>query len=153
MSTQAGQGTGRFNVPALIVALAILVSFGWLMYHLFQVAPTQEEALWNRSMTLFGSLEALAFTAAGYIFGKEVHREQAQKAEARADAKTTEAHAAGAAAAHALAKGESLKKAIEARHGSASRTDMSESVRGQSGLPDARGDLSELVTLAQSLFP
>ena len=106
---------------------------------MYQIAPTREEALWNRSLALFGSVEAIAFTAAGYLFGREVHREQAQNAEQRANEKTAEAAEAKMAAAEARAKGQSLRKAIEAKQ------PLTESL--------ANGPLTELATLAQSLFP
>jgi hypothetical protein len=145
----------QLSRPLTVVAIAILAGFALLLYHMYQVAPTREETLWNRSLVLFGSVEAIAFTAAGYLFGKEVHREQAQKAELRADEKTAEAGAARAAAAEAKAKGESLKKAIEAKQPSLSRGTMDESLqpRPGGGEPAADAALNELATLAQSLFP
>jgi cytochrome bd-type quinol oxidase subunit 1 len=145
----------QLSRPLTVVAIAILAGFALLLYHMYQVAPTREETLWNRSLVLFGSVEAIAFTAAGYLFGKEVHREQAQKAELRADEKTAEAGAARAAAAEAKAKGESLKKAIEAKQPSLSRGTMDESLqpRPGGGEPAADAALTELATLAQSLFP
>jgi hypothetical protein len=145
----------QLSRPLTVVAIAILAGFALLLYHMYQVAPTREETLWNRSLVLFGSVEAIAFTAAGYLFGKEVHREQAQKAEQRADEKTAEAGAARAAAAEAKAKGESLKKAIEAKQPSLSRGTMDESLqpRPGGGEPAADAALNELATLAQSLFP
>jgi hypothetical protein len=155
MGINAGQNAGGLSRPLMIISIAILSGFALLLYHMYQLAPTQEEALWNRSMTLFGSVEAIAFTAAGYLFGKEVHREQAQKAEQRAEQRTTEAAAAKAAAAEANAKGQSLRHAIEAKQPVTPGTPIDESVRGQTGEMDARahGHLSELATLAQSLFP
>jgi hypothetical protein len=146
---------GKLSRPLIVVAVTILIAFAVLLYHMYQIAPTQEEALWNRSMALFGSVEAIAFTAAGYLFGKEVHREQAQRAEQRAHDKTAEAHEANAAAAEAKAKGESLRKAIEAKRAATARGTMNESPRGQTGGTEtlATSDLQELAVLAQSLFP
>jgi cytochrome bd-type quinol oxidase subunit 1 len=145
----------QLSRPLTVVAIVILAGFAVLLYHMYQVAPTREETLWNRSLVLFGSVEAIAFTAAGYLFGKEVHREQAQKAEQRAEEKTAEAGAARAAAAEAKAKGESLKKAIEAKQPSLSRGTMDESLQPRAGGGDPAGGaaLNELATLAQSLFP
>src|SRR6185436_9111670 len=97
----ANTDTAKLSRPLTTVAIVILVGFALLLYHMYQIAPTKEEALWNRSLALFGSVEAIAFTAAGYLFGREVHREQAQKAEQRADAKTAEAAEAKMAAAEA----------------------------------------------------
>jgi hypothetical protein len=155
MSTNAPPDTAQLSRPLTVVAIVILAGFALLLYHMYQVAPTREETLWNRSLVLFGSVEAIAFTAAGYLFGKEVHREQAQQAERRADEKTAEAGAARAAAAEARAKGESLKKAIEAKQPSVSRGTINESLQhpGAGAESAAGGALNELATLAQSLFP
>lgn len=155
MSTNSGQDTGKLSRPLTVIAIVILVGFALLLYHMYQIAPTKEDTLWNRSLALFGSVEAIAFTAAGYLFGKEVHREQAQKAEKRADEKTAEAGQARTAAAEAKAKGESLRRAIEAKQGSTSHSSMNESLRGRTGETEAlvKSDLNELATLAQSLFP
>jgi len=155
MGIDASHNPGGLSRPLTVIAIAILSGFALLLYHMYQIAPTQEEALWNRSMTLFGSVEAIAFTAAGYLFGKEVHREQAQQAEKRAEEKTAEATAATAAAAEAKAKGQSLRRAIEAKQPMTAGTTINESVPGHTGDmdPRARGHLNELATLAQSLFP
>ena len=135
----ANTDTAKLSRPLTTVAIVILIGFALLLYHMYQIAPTKEEALWNRSLALFGSVEAIAFTAAGYLFGKEVHREQAQTAERRANEKTAEAVEAKVAAAEAQAKGLSLRRAIEAKQ------PLTESL--------ANGPLNELATLAQSLFP
>lgn len=155
MSTNTGQDVGKLSRPLVVIAIAILVGFAVLLYHMYQLAPTREEALWNRSLALFGSVEAIAFTAAGYLFGKEVHREQAQRAEQRAHETTVEAHEAKAAAAEAKAKGESLRKAIEAKRAATARNAINESPQGQTDETEtlATRDLKELAVLAQSLFP
>jgi hypothetical protein len=138
-----------------VIAVVILLGFAVLLYHMYQIAPTREEVVWNRSLALFGSVEAIAFTAAGYLFGREVHREQAQKAEERADATAVEAGQAQTAAAEAKAKGESLRRAIEAKQASAPRGNINESIRreGDDSEAVATGHLDELARLAQSLFP
>ena len=107
-------------------------------------------------MALYGAVEALAFTAAGFLFGKEVHREQAQNAEKRADAKTAEAQAANKDAAEATARGRDLRDAIRAKHSSIGKGATLESLDAETGRTAAdthQRHLAELVTLAQSLFP
>lgn len=52
------------------------------------------EPEWSRTIYLFGGVEAVAFTAFGYFFGKEVHRERAEKAEKKVDEATKEASSA-----------------------------------------------------------
>jgi hypothetical protein len=155
MRAPTGGEAGKLSRPLTVIAVAILVGFAVLLYHMYRIAPTREEVLWNRSLALFGSVEAIAFTAAGYLFGKEVHREQAQKAEERADATAAEAGQAQTAAAEARAKGESLRRAIEAKQASTPRASMNESIRRDTDDTEAlaTGHLDELARLAQSLFP
>jgi hypothetical protein len=55
--------------------------------HLFRWKPTFAEPsdlAWSRRMYVFSAVEAIAFAAVGWLFGKEVHREQAHAAEKRA---------------------------------------------------------------------
>ena len=59
------------------------------------------ENIWGRYTYLLGGLEAIVFTAVGWLFGREVNRKQAEQAE-----KATEE------AAQAKKKGEGLKQAI-----------------------------------------
>ncbi|HPW73569.1 MAG: hypothetical protein WAZ20_09565 [Methanothrix sp.] len=64
--------------------LGVIIIAAWLILVYFLLINRGEsELLWSRSMFVFGSVEAIAFAAAGYYFGKEVHRERADKAEAR----------------------------------------------------------------------
>jgi hypothetical protein len=51
---------------------------------MIHITPTADERHWTRATYLFGSVEAIAFAAAGFLFGREVHRQQAAKAEQRA---------------------------------------------------------------------
>jgi hypothetical protein len=67
-----------------IIAILLLVAYGIFMIYLLKVIETKEPT-WSRMMMLFTSLEALAFTAAGYIFGREVHKKRAEIAESDKD--------------------------------------------------------------------
>jgi len=71
------------NRAAILVGAFVLVVFIGFTFYLagnIAVAPDQ----WERLVYVFGGVEGLAFAAAGYFFGKEVHREQATLAENRA---------------------------------------------------------------------
>ena len=151
MGKHTGQASGELSTPLITVAVVILFFFAGLLIYMYRIAPTMEEALWNRALALFGSVEAIAFTAAGYLFGREVHREQAKKAENRADIKTLEAQQALALAAEEKHRGQGLAEAIKAKKSATSeRTDGS--LRGQ---PEgvASTHLDELATLAERLYP
>src|ERR1700761_9167059 len=84
----------KLSTPVAIVAVVILIAFVASIYFLFTQSATADERLWSRLVYLYGGIEALAFAAAGYLFGREVHRQQAENAEKRADQKAQEASAA-----------------------------------------------------------
>jgi hypothetical protein len=145
------------STPAMIVAIVVLVGFGGLLYYLFSISSAANETLWNRAIFLYGGVEALAFAAAGYLFGKEVHRQQAENAEKRADEKTKDVERETKKAATAEANGQSLAKAIAVKRGSAtsakSRLEGLGRSEGQAGDLLANGSLEELDQLARQLFP
>ncbi len=83
------------NGVAVWVAVLAVVALGvtaiWMFRHLGNTN-------WDRSVYVFGAIEALAFSGAGFLWGKEVHREAAQTAkddakDAKDDAKATKADA------------------------------------------------------------
>ena len=59
---------------ALIILIATLLS-----------NAAMNAAQWERYTYLLAGVETITFTAIGWLFGKEVHREQAQQAELRAN--------------------------------------------------------------------
>lgn len=147
--------TAKLSLPVAIIAVLILIGFAFLFYSMYVNAGTDQAQLWERRMALFGTVEALAFTAAGYLFGKEVHREQAAKAEQRADTKTAEAERAKTEAADANAKGRDLRSLIEAkRRTRAGGGPEHLRPRGEPrGDAPPQGDLAEIADFAERLFP
>jgi hypothetical protein len=112
------------------VALGGLAFFvAYLVRHL-----SLNDTEWNRAIYLFGSVEAVAFAAAGYLFGKEVHRQRAENAE---DEAKKLGHKAGIIKGEILAKKEARIKTLAAR---------------EAGAP-LETDLDELADLAERLFP
>jgi hypothetical protein len=67
-----------FVAAALIVAFVVLTVFmlSWAN------AP---DAVWKNRVFVFSSVEAIVFTAVGWIFGREVHRAQIESAREDAD--------------------------------------------------------------------
>lgn len=84
---------------AIIVLVGYAVTVG-VMYFLIGSGETQ----WTRAHLLLSGVEAIAFAAAGFLFGREVHRGQAAAAEARADANQKAAEGGRALAAMVRAK-------------------------------------------------
>jgi hypothetical protein len=55
---------------AITVAILVLIGFSALLYYLFRISSSADERLWNRAIFLYGAVEALAFAATGFLFGK-----------------------------------------------------------------------------------
>lgn len=104
----------------LAVALTVLVVFMVIAVTLVINPGDANDGKWERRVYVFGSLEAIVFTAVGWIFGREVHRESAQQARddaasAKDDAKTAqqEAKSKTEEAAKAETKGARLAAAVQ----------------------------------------
>jgi hypothetical protein len=77
--------SSALNGPALWVATgALVVWLGFTIYLLFRA--DSEEVIWARLAWVFGSVEAVAFAAAGALFAHSVQRDRVDKAESRAAA-------------------------------------------------------------------
>ncbi|SRR6266487_153112 len=74
-----------------IVATLLLVAFAVLTVFMLSWANAKPP-VWQNRIYVFSSVEAIVFTAVGWIFGREVHRAEAESAqqqagEAKVDAK------------------------------------------------------------------
>jgi len=81
------------DVLAVIVGAVAIIAFGLFAYYLLQNVAA-EPLQWERMVFVFGGVEAIAFSAVGYFFGREVHRERADRAESRVDEAQGRARAA-----------------------------------------------------------
>ncbi len=126
---------------ALGVALVVLVAFGAFVWYMIGRVEA-DDVTWARLGWLFGSVEAIAFGAAGVLFGSSVQRDRAEKAE-----KVAEAHRGDAIKGRVLAD---RVKAGEPR--SPGRVEVVE--RGGAGDGgERRSRLAELERLAWDPFP
>jgi hypothetical protein len=98
-----GGNNGVSPVLLFIVAIVLILAYLVVLFILFRGADDEgaSETVWGRYTFLLGGLEAIVFTAVGWLFGREVNRKQAEQAEQ-----------ATKEAADAKAKGEGLKQAI-----------------------------------------
>ncbi len=76
--------TGRLAGSALIAAIATLVALGIFTAYMIGQADVGNEVTWTRLAWLFTSVEAIAFAAAGALFGAKVYRDRAENAESEA---------------------------------------------------------------------
>ena len=78
---------------ALIFAAVVLLLYLVLVLLAFDKTGEASEQ-WARRLVLLGGIEALAFGAAGWLFGKEVSRQTIEQADARAEEAKASASAA-----------------------------------------------------------
>jgi flagellar basal body-associated protein FliL len=124
---------------AVVVLAAFVVLIAYMMLHL-----QADETTWTRALYLYGGVEAIAFAAAGFLFGKEVSREQVNKAEnqaesARQDSRQAQQQAIDAQqkAATAEAKTRHIVAAVQAQ--AAGQTQQSKAF-GMLGVPKEQTD-------------
>jgi hypothetical protein len=105
--------TGAALVAALVVLAAWLCLLVWLVFH----AGTQETE-WNRMLVILSSLEAVAFAAAGALFGTAVQRQRvkdAQSATEQAEGRADMAQRRADANSEDAADGRALATAVKMR--------------------------------------
>ena len=139
---------GARDILVLAVAVAVLVLFGLLSVYLL-LERDMPEPEWTRAVFVVAGIEALAYAAAGFLFGREVHRQWAERAEsraARAEARAVEAETrtleAEKRGAEAAACGRSLAAAVHAK-----------ASRARQGTAATPADLLELDDLATRSYP
>src|SRR5438552_4915791 len=86
------EAASRWN-RQFIVTIALLVGFAALVVAMVAMADGDEK-IWQRRVYVFGAVEAIVFTAIGWLFGREVHRATAESAREDADTAKKDADAA-----------------------------------------------------------
>jgi len=108
------------------------------------------DVTWTRAVYVAGGVEAIAFAAAGYLFGKEVHREQAEQANTRANDAQRERATEQTRADTATTNGRALRAQIGLKGQKATQTYGG---LGPQAATVSTADLAELQQLADKLFP
>lgn len=62
------------------IVVAVLIGYGFFVKYLLTCVEV-DEPYWSRMILLFSSIEAIAFGALGYVFGKEITKKIAKTAE------------------------------------------------------------------------
>lgn len=122
----AGDAIGWAAFGVAVVALGV---FGGVVAYMYTLLKADEQ-VWMRASYLFGSIEAVAFGAAGCVFGIKIQRERVEKAEQREREISDKA-----------VKGVTLAKAVKSAGALSANT---------AGAPDP---LQQLKAQAQILFP
>jgi hypothetical protein len=81
--------TGLSGAPMVVAIVAVLIWVAFVVVML--LASDSGDMTWTRLTFLFASVEAIAFAAAGALFGVSVQRERVKTAEEKADVHAREA--------------------------------------------------------------
>jgi hypothetical protein len=154
------------TIVLLALAVVILIAFVILAISLLHHATRDSQTTWERRVYIFSAVEAIAFTAVGWLFGREVNAgaaKTAQTATATARAKTAEAageKAKGAALASAILSANDTASAPGAAAGSAPSPPSppppgpgAQALGVPAHAPPVTEHLASLTRLARNLYP
>lgn len=154
------------------IAISVLIGYVLFIKHLLDDIGAEDES-WKRMMLIFSSVEAIVFAAVGFLFGREVNKKVAEKAEknekeakadtqdAKQDAKSSQQRADVAVGKAADAKNESLAErakglnlaaTVKAYHGNAASV-IGANVQGVRGNNDGVPAINPLLAKVQELYP
>jgi hypothetical protein len=135
------RAAGRLSGLGLAAALLVLAGFAGFVLYMIQQAGA-DEVRWARLGWLFASVEAIAFGAAGALFGASIQRQRAERAED--EARTNVA---------AAANGRALAAAVVADDPTATGGAARLETLGPADRSGAAFVAAEHARLARSLFP
>jgi len=156
----ASQGDS-LGLPKFATAILIFLAYLIFIAYMLHESKTTELA-WTRMLYIFSGLEAIVFAALGYVFGKDIHRIRAEKAEERAeDAKRAEkdakkeAEKANEKARIEKEKGIQLSAAVVARNMASEKASGSNFEFIKSNVKQSNHSSSDffLVDLVNKLYP
>jgi len=101
------------EIVGTVLGVLALGGFALLVGHVLGRAAKAEELEWTRLVYLLSGVEAIAFAAAGYFFGRVVNRERAEGAEKRASEAQVDASEAQAKMTEAKQKEAVMKAGME----------------------------------------
>jgi hypothetical protein len=137
------------NTVKAIVTIVLIVAFAALMVFLLGEVGVRQVS-WERYVYLLSGVEAVVFAAVGWLFGKEVHREQAQQAEAKAEQASAGHVAAASEAAAERERGLALARAVLAH----TTPLYARAASPASGIePPGAADGAPLAKLARASYP
>src|SRR5262249_28113601 len=140
---------GTALVAALIIVAVWLAFLIWLAFH-----SDATEVKWARLLAVLGSLEAVAFGAAGALFGTTIQKRRVEEGKERAniaEERAAEAQKVATANAEGAANGKALATMIKARAESRATEEGIERV--STGNRSGQGVDDDLLVLAKRLFP
>lgn len=134
-------GTSLKDAIAVAVACVALTGFGVLIIALLYLLELPENQ-WSRALFLLNGVEAVAFAAAGYLFGREINRGRAENAEELAESEAKRAK-------QIEKNGQALAEAVRDVAG----PPPTQRMMPQAELPGSDSRLDILARIANALFP
>jgi len=142
MSNNNGESKPPLSGYALAAALVALVAFAAFVWYMIN-RTSANEVTWTRLAWLFSSVEAIAFGAAGALFGSSIQRERAEQAEERANENQDDA-----------ANGKALAKLLKAESpGTAQGSKVRQGIAGSRPRDAAASIAARHAAIAEELFP
>lgn len=140
-----------------IVGVIVLLLFGWFTIFMIQ-KRAEADPQWSHLVYVYGSVEAIAFAAAGFLFGREVNRQRAETAEQSATQARQEATNARVDAAKQEKAGQALAALIAQKLAAAPAkanafTALDDTGRARTLHTVVQSDLQEINAFAQTMFP
>lgn len=99
------------SVALLAAAALLIVGIGFGVFLVLNVGV--EDSAWDRYILVFGAAEAVVFAAVGWLFGKEVHRQEAKDAKVAHGQAQAESTAASMEAAAQAERGRNLAAVVQ----------------------------------------
>lgn len=78
--------TGTHWNRQYLIAVLLLIAFAALVVVMVVLADRSSDQVWQRRIYLFSAVEAIVFTAVGWLFGREVNRTAVESARQEATA-------------------------------------------------------------------
>jgi hypothetical protein len=158
-------GVPSNTLATWITALMVVALLIGILLQVYLAVQGTSDLTWTRVVYALAPIETIAFAAAGWLFGREVHREQAQQAEQRAtnaeeNAQTAqkEAIASKTEAEHEKVRGQvlaqaNLQKALPKAVVAARATGEFQKIAGGPDEEPIDSSVAELASLAKMLYP
>jgi hypothetical protein len=141
------------SLASTLFAFLIIIAFGVFIFYMLNITNASEPE-WSRTTYLFTGIEAIAFAATGFLFGKEVHRQEAKNAEIRATNSEESAIKAEKSASVIESNAKALTEAIKIKlNKQIQQGTYYENFDESTGLINQKNDIKELLELAERLFP
>ena len=92
-----GKTVAWYSIIAAMIIVFLFLGLSWYMLHDVAATDPTVQYRWERALSIYNGLQALAAAAAGVLLGTTVQQSNVKAAEARADAAQTGAQKANAA--------------------------------------------------------